>query len=354
MEIKRNGSQPSGKGPAEYFTGTVRIDPLFDAPHPARGLGASVTFEPGARTAWHTHLLGQTLIVTSRCGWTQCLGEPKEEIHSGDVIWCPPGKKHRHGATPTTAMTHIATVDELDGKAVDWMEHVTDEQYRGRSATGTKSGWTTEAKTQKRKLGKSGLEVSAIGFGCMGLNYAYSQTLEKKDAIALLQAAVDGGVTFFGTAEMYGPHINEELVGEALKPDRDRVVIATKFGIRLQDGKQVQDSRPSGIRRSVEGSLKRLQTDVPDLYYQHRVDTKTPIEDVAATMEDLIRQGKIEHWGLSEPGVQTVRHAHAVQRSPPLKPNTRCGGGGRRKRCCRFSKNSGSDSCPSVRSERAS
>lgn len=166
---------------------------------------------------------------------------------------------------------------------------------------------------KKRKLGKSGLEASAIGFGCMGLNFAYSQTLEKSDAIALLQAAVERGVSFFDTAELYGPYTNEELVGEALKPYRDHVVIATKFGIKLQDGKQVQDSHPSRIRQSVEGSLKRLKTDVIDLYYQHRVDAKTPIEDVAATMKDLIREGKIKHWGLSEPGVQTVRRAHAVQ-----------------------------------------
>jgi len=166
---------------------------------------------------------------------------------------------------------------------------------------------------KKRKLGKSGLEVSTIGFGCMGLNYAYSQTLEKKDAIALLQAAVERGVTFFDTAEMYGPFTNEELVGEALKLYRDRVVIATKFGIKLQDGKQVQDSQPSRIRQSVEGSLKRLKTDVIDLYYQHRVDANVPIEDVAGAMKDLIREGKIKHWGLSEPGVQTVRRAHVVQ-----------------------------------------
>jgi aryl-alcohol dehydrogenase-like predicted oxidoreductase len=166
---------------------------------------------------------------------------------------------------------------------------------------------------QKRQLGKGGLEVSAIGFGCMGLNFAYSQTLEKKDAIALLQAAVERGVTFFDTAELYGPYTNEELVGEALKPYRDRVVIATKFGIKLQDGKQVQDSSPARIRQSVEGSLKRLSTDVIDLYYQHRVDASTPIEDVARVMKDLIREGKIKHWGLSEPGVQTVRRAHAVQ-----------------------------------------
>jgi len=131
MEIKRSGSQPSEKGPDQYFTGNVRIDPLVDAPEPAPILAASVTFEPGARTAWHTHPLGQTLIVTSGCGWTQCWGEPKVEIHPGDVIWCPPGKKHWHGATATTAMTHIAIVEKLDGKSVDWMEKVSDEQYYG-------------------------------------------------------------------------------------------------------------------------------------------------------------------------------------------------------------------------------
>src|SRR6266481_6333403 len=166
---------------------------------------------------------------------------------------------------------------------------------------------------KKRKLGKRGLEVSALGFGCMGLNYAYSHTIDKRESISLLRAAVDRGVTLFDTAEVYGPYTNEELVGEALKPYRDRVVIATKFGIKLKDGKQVQDSHPLRIRESVEGSLKRLNTDVIDLYYQHRVDTQVPIEDVAGTMKDLIREGKIKHWGLSEAGVQTVRRAHAVQ-----------------------------------------
>ena len=165
---------------------------------------------------------------------------------------------------------------------------------------------------KKRKLGKSGLEVSVLGFGCMGLNYAYSQTIDKRESIALLRAAVERGVTFFDTAEMYGPFTNEELVGEALKPYRDRVVIATKFGIKLQDGKQVQDSHPSRIRESIEGSLKRLNTDVIDLYYQHRVDPQVPIEDVAGTMKELINEGKIKHWGLSEAGVQTIRRAHAI------------------------------------------
>jgi quercetin dioxygenase-like cupin family protein len=130
MEIKRSGSQPSGKGPAEYFTGNVRIDPLFQAPEPARASGATVTFEPSARSAWHTHPLGQTLIVTSGCGWVQSEGGPKMEIRAGDVVWCPPKEKHWHGATPNTAMTHIAIQEQLDGKVVEWMEKVSDEQYQ--------------------------------------------------------------------------------------------------------------------------------------------------------------------------------------------------------------------------------
>jgi quercetin dioxygenase-like cupin family protein len=130
MEIKRIGSQASNKGPADWFTGVVRIDPLFQAGAPARAVGASVTFEPGARTAWHTHPLGQTLIVTAGCGWVQQLGGPVEEIRPGDVVWFPPGEKHWHGASPTTAMTHIAIQENLDGKVVDWMEKVSDEQYR--------------------------------------------------------------------------------------------------------------------------------------------------------------------------------------------------------------------------------
>jgi quercetin dioxygenase-like cupin family protein len=129
MEIKRNCSRPSGKGSADWFTGVVRIDPLFDARDPGRASGASVTFEPGARTAWHTHTLGQTLIVTSGCGWARRWGGPKEEIRPGDVVWIPPGEKHWHGATATTSVTHIAIQEALDGKAVDWMEKVTDEQY---------------------------------------------------------------------------------------------------------------------------------------------------------------------------------------------------------------------------------
>jgi quercetin dioxygenase-like cupin family protein len=130
MDIKRSGSQPSGTGPADWFTGTVRIDPLFTAPDPARVGGALVTFEPGARTAWHTHPLGQTLIVTAGSGWVQRDGGPIETIHSGDVIWFPPGEKHWHGATATTAMSHIAIQEKQDGKYVDWLNHVTDEEYK--------------------------------------------------------------------------------------------------------------------------------------------------------------------------------------------------------------------------------
>jgi quercetin dioxygenase-like cupin family protein len=132
MEIKRNGSQPSAKGPAEYFTGTVRLDPLFNPPAPARAFGASVTFEPGARTAWHTHPFGQTLVVIYGCGRVQRWGGPIEEIRPGDVVWIQPDEKHWHGAAPTTAMTHVAIQEQLDGKAVEWMEHVTDDQYQGR------------------------------------------------------------------------------------------------------------------------------------------------------------------------------------------------------------------------------
>src|SRR5216117_1190969 len=166
---------------------------------------------------------------------------------------------------------------------------------------------------QKRKLGERGLEVSALGLGCMGMSQSYGLPPDKQAMISLIRTAVERGVTFFDTAEIYGPYTNEELVGEALAPVRRQVVIATKFGIKYEDGQQVQDSRPERIKQSVEGSLKRLRTDVIDLYYQHRVDPNVPIEDVAGTIQDLIRQGKVKHFGLSEAGVQTIRRAHAVQ-----------------------------------------
>jgi aryl-alcohol dehydrogenase-like predicted oxidoreductase len=167
---------------------------------------------------------------------------------------------------------------------------------------------------QKRKLGKSGLEVSALGLGCMGMSMAYGPPADKKEMITLIGKAVERGITFFDTAELYGPYTNEDLVGEALAPFRGRVAIATKFGIKLDaSGQQVQDSRPERIRQSIDGSLKRLKVDTIDLYYQHRVDPNVPIEEVAGTVKDLIREGKVKHFGLSEAGVQTIRRAHAVQ-----------------------------------------
>ena len=167
---------------------------------------------------------------------------------------------------------------------------------------------------QKRTLGRSGLEVSALGFGCMGISFGYGSATSRDDGIAVIRAAVDGGVTFFDTAEVYGPFTNEDVVGEALAPVRDQVVIATKFGFRIENGKQAGlDSRPDHIREVAEASLKRLRTDRIDLFYQHRVDPEVPIEDVAGAVQDLIREGKVKHFGLSEAGVQTIRRAHAVQ-----------------------------------------
>ena len=166
---------------------------------------------------------------------------------------------------------------------------------------------------QKRKLGKSGLEVSALGLGCMGMSYAYGPAPDKKEMIKLLRQAVERGITFFDTAEAYGPFTNEELLGEALAPVRDRVVIATKFGFPGGDTQKGLDSRPENIRQVTEAALKRLKTGVIDLLYQHRVDPKVPIEDVAETVKDLIREGKVKHFGMSEAGVATIRRAHAVQ-----------------------------------------
>jgi aryl-alcohol dehydrogenase-like predicted oxidoreductase len=170
---------------------------------------------------------------------------------------------------------------------------------------------------QKRKLGKAGLEVSAIGLGCMGMSFSYGPPKDKQEMTTLLRAAVERGITFFDTAEVYGPFLNEELVGEALAPVRDQVVIATKFGFDVQPGAKpgalTVNSKPAHIRQAVEGSLKRLKTDVIDLLYQHRVDPDVPIEDVAGTVKELIQEGKVKHFGLSEAGVKTIRRAHSVQ-----------------------------------------
>jgi len=170
---------------------------------------------------------------------------------------------------------------------------------------------------QKRKLGKSNLEVSSIGLGCMGMSFSYGPPADKQEMISLIRSAVEGGVTFFDTAEVYGPYANEELVGEALFPFRGQVVIATKFGFKLDPKGGPKwvglDSRPEHIKQVAEGSLKRLKVDAIDLFYQHRVDPNVPIEDVAAAVKDLIREGKVKHFGLSEAGAQTIRRAHAVQ-----------------------------------------
>lgn len=167
---------------------------------------------------------------------------------------------------------------------------------------------------QKRTLGKSGLEVSALGFGCMGISSGYGPAASRDQGVSVIRAAVDAGVTFFDTAEIYGPFANEELVGEALGPVRHQVAIATKFGFRIENGKQAGlDSRPAHIREVADASLKRLKTDRIDLFYQHRVDPDVPIEDVAGAVKDLIAEGKVGHFGLSEAGVQTIRRAHAVQ-----------------------------------------
>jgi aryl-alcohol dehydrogenase-like predicted oxidoreductase len=168
---------------------------------------------------------------------------------------------------------------------------------------------------QKRKLGKDGLEVSALGLGCMGMSYGYGPAADKKEMIPLIRSAVERGVTFFDTAEAYGPFTNEELLGEALAPFRGQVVIATKFGFKLgPEGEQIGlDSRPEHIKQVAEGSLKRLKVESIDLFYQHRVDPDVPIEDVAGAVKDLIQEGKVKHFGLSEAGVQTIRRAHAVQ-----------------------------------------
>ncbi len=167
---------------------------------------------------------------------------------------------------------------------------------------------------QTRTLGTSGLEASAIGFGCMGISFSYGTPTSREDGVRIIRAAVDGGVTFFDTAEVYGPFTNEDVVGEALEPVRDRVAIATKFGFRFENGKQTGlDSRPERVRDVADASLKRLRTDRIDLFYQHRVDPEVPIEDVAGAVQDLIHAGKVKHFGLSEAGVQTIRLAHAVQ-----------------------------------------
>ena len=196
---------------------------------------------------------------------------------------------------------------------------------------------------QKRKLGNSNLEVSAIGFGCMGMSFGYGPAADKKQAISVIRAAVERGVTFFDTAEVYGPFTNEELVGEALAPFRDKVVIATKYGFDLAAFPGL-NSRPEHIKQVAEASLKRLKTDVIDLFYQHRVDPKVPIEDVAGAVKQLIQEGKVRHFGLSEAGAKTIRRATQSSRLLQSRANTRCGREILKRKCCRQSRNWGSAS----------
>ncbi len=239
-------------------------------------------------------------------------------------------------------MTHVAIAKALDGKVVDWMERVGDLDYgaeikagrptipwhalanpaaRAISMPKTSSFETGKPPMEKRTLGKSGLEVSALGLGCMGLSYGYGPATEKQAAIALIRTAYERGVTFFDTAEAYGPYRNEELLGEALAPVRDKVVIATKFGFDFdaEGGQRGMNSRPEQIRKVADAALKRLKTDVIDLFYQHRVDPNVPIEEVAGTVQRLISEGKVRHFGLSEAGAETIRKAHAEQEVAALQ-----------------------------------
>src|SRR5436309_12862943 len=216
--------------------------------------------------------------------------------------------RHGRGKIPSTNRPVLGRFCGIEGQNCG--SSILDQPFL-RSAT----NHTRVIAMQKRKLGKSNLEVSALGLGCMGMSFSYPPFPDKQEMIALIRAAFERGITFFDTAEVYGPFTNEALVGEAVAPFRKQVVIATKFGFRFApDGKQLgQDSRPETIRQAVEGSLKRLKTDVIDLFYQHRVDPDVPIEDVASTVKELIQQGKVKHFGLSEAGVKTIRRAHAVQ-----------------------------------------
>ena len=207
---------------------------------------------------------------------------------------------------------------------------------------------------QKRKLGKSGLEVSAMGFGCMGLSHAYSPPVDKQAGIAVIRTAVERGVTFFDTAEVYGPFTNEELVGEALAPVRDGVVIATKFGFDVDPATGERrgglNSRPEHIKAVAEASLRRLRTDRIDLFYQHRVDPNVPIEDVAGAVNGLIQEGKVNTSGFRRPAPRRSAGRMPCSRSPRCKANTPYCGGGPRKRSCRHAKSLGSASCPGARS----
>jgi aryl-alcohol dehydrogenase-like predicted oxidoreductase/flavodoxin len=276
-------------------------------------------FLPALKTQVQNLGAYDTVLVGSPCWWSNMAPPVRSFLSKNDLSGKALALFMTHGGSgfgkarddlaklcpKSTLLDGLAVkgsgVKDADGEIARWLDKIGLRQAR------------EGGKMPKRFLGKSGLEVSAIGLGCMGMSHGYGPASDKREMITLIHQAVERGVTFFDTAEVYGPYVNEELVGEALLPFRDRVVIATKFGIARGDGEQVLDSRPERIRTSVEGSLRRLRTETIDLYYQHRVDPKVPIEDVAGTVGELIRQGKVRHWGLSEAGVATIRRAHGVQ-----------------------------------------
>jgi aryl-alcohol dehydrogenase-like predicted oxidoreductase len=268
----------------------------------ARDLGVSTSAVAQSLRQLEARLEVTLLTRTSR---TVALTDAGQRLSSRRRPAGGPADRGHAAAAACRTVKDFCTVRRVLGAFSRWRAHL------GFIASGRNPNHEERASMRKRRLGRSDLEVSAIGLGCMGMSFAYGTPPDRKEMVSLLRAAVDRGVTFFDTAEAYGPFTNEELLGEALAPVRDRVVIATKFGMKL--GTNAMDSRPEHIREVVEASLRRLRTDSIDLLYQHRVDPAVPIEDVAGTVKDLIRTGKARHFGLSEAGVGTIRRAHAVQ-----------------------------------------
>ena len=292
----------STKGPAEMFTGDVYFDVIAKGEEPSRIRVNTVRFAPCARTAWHAHACGQTLHVTDGIGLVQSRGGEVVVMRSGDTVYTPPGEWHWHGAAPTHFMTHLAmweAPDPASGQAeTEWGEHVTDDEY---SVPG--GGPKCEEYGQWRQRNSGDLTVGRIGLGAMGMSTAFTGAGSDDDeSIRTIHRALDLGVNLIDTAEVYGPYVNEELVGRALKGRRDEVVLATKFGMISHSGRGPGqlDSSPANIRTAVEGSLRRLGTDHIDLYYQHRVDPNTPIEDTIGAVAELVAEGKVRHIGLSE------------------------------------------------------
>ena len=302
MEILRR--QPTVKGPAEWFTGDVHFDVVFRGEAPSRTRVNTVRFAPCARTAWHSHANGQALHVTDGVG---LVAVPRRR-----------GDRHPARRRHLDAARRGALARRRPGPLHGAHRHLggrRDHVGRPRDRRRVRLPRRIRSMTMETRVLGQGLQVSALGLGCMGLSQSYGPVPDRREAVDLIRSAVDRGVTFFDTAEVYGPFVNEELVGEALQPVRDRVIIATKFGFAFDaDGRSTGlSSRPEDIRRAAEGSLRRLGTDHIDLYYQHRVDPDVPIEDVAGAVKALIDEGKVRHFGLSEASPRTIRRAHAVQ-----------------------------------------